>query len=210
MLDDAFEATAEGRRLLEGSTLVGMHPDEATEQIVDAALKYGRPFAVLPCCVFANAFPHRAHAGTYRAFCDYLRAKSADIQARPRHARAIRAPSKPPTSQPPTSQPPTIAACAPQARRPWRQGAPTRHLAPPSTLRPRASRACAVCAGAQQDPLPTHSRTAPANGRAEAARGEPRGAPGEARPGGGPGESRIRRHTNRLAVRALANTARLD
>jgi hypothetical protein len=80
MLDDTFEASAEGRALLQRCTLVGMHPDEATEQIVDAALKFGRPFAVLPCCVFATAFPHRANVGTYRKFCDYIVSKSDDIQ----------------------------------------------------------------------------------------------------------------------------------
>jgi hypothetical protein len=41
------------------SLLCGMHPDEATEAIVDAALLYGRPFAVVPCCVFPTLFPGR-------------------------------------------------------------------------------------------------------------------------------------------------------
>ena len=39
--------------------LVGMHPDEATEAIVDAALALQRPFAVLPCCVLPQLFPDR-------------------------------------------------------------------------------------------------------------------------------------------------------
>ena len=39
--------------------IIGMHPDQATEPIVDMALKYLKPFAVVPCCVFAHENPHR-------------------------------------------------------------------------------------------------------------------------------------------------------
>ena len=42
--------------------LVGMHPDQATEPIVDAALRLNKPFAVVPCCVFPGAF-RRAGVG---------------------------------------------------------------------------------------------------------------------------------------------------
>ena len=31
---------------------MGMHPDEATESIVDVALACRKPFAIVPCCVF--------------------------------------------------------------------------------------------------------------------------------------------------------------
>ena len=41
------------------SVVVGMHPDEATEAIVDFAMKYDKPFAIVPCCVFPERFPHR-------------------------------------------------------------------------------------------------------------------------------------------------------
>ena len=41
------------------SVVVGMHPDQATEAIVDFAAKFGKPFAVVPCCVFPQLFPHR-------------------------------------------------------------------------------------------------------------------------------------------------------
>ncbi|KAF1772834.1 Nucleic acid-binding, OB-fold [Phytophthora cactorum] len=41
------------------SVFVGMHPDEATEAIVDAALKLGKPFAIVPCCVMSRVFPDR-------------------------------------------------------------------------------------------------------------------------------------------------------
>ena len=36
-----------------------MHPDEATGDIVEVALKYNINFAVVPCCVFPNKFPER-------------------------------------------------------------------------------------------------------------------------------------------------------
>ncbi len=38
---------------------MGLHPDQATDAILDAALALGKPFAVVPCCVFARLFPHR-------------------------------------------------------------------------------------------------------------------------------------------------------
>ena len=41
------------------SVIVGMHPDQATEPVVDAALAAGKPFAVVPCCVFPHSNPHR-------------------------------------------------------------------------------------------------------------------------------------------------------
>eukprot|EP00873_Tetraselmis_striata_P038309 jgi/Tetstr1/458573/TSEL_044976.t1 len=62
------------------SVMVGMHPDEVTEAIVDAALQLCKPFAVVPCCVFADMFPDRlTPAGrpvrSYEDFLSYLRAK---------------------------------------------------------------------------------------------------------------------------------------
>ena len=41
------------------SILIGMHPDQATEAIVDAAILLNKPFAVVPCCVFPKLFPKR-------------------------------------------------------------------------------------------------------------------------------------------------------
>lgn len=42
------------------SLIVGMHPDQATEAIVRAAVMMRKPFAVVPCCVFAREFPERS------------------------------------------------------------------------------------------------------------------------------------------------------
>ena len=46
-------------RFAQCSVVVGMHPDQATEPIVDAALALGKPFAVVPCCVFPQLYPLR-------------------------------------------------------------------------------------------------------------------------------------------------------
>ena len=66
------------------AVIVGMHPDQATEPIVDAALRLNKPFAVVPCCVFPDAFPERALDGapvrSYAQFLDYLRAKDPGIE----------------------------------------------------------------------------------------------------------------------------------
>ena len=72
--------------LLERSlALVGMHADEATEALVDAALERAKPFAVLPCCVLPQLFPKRRLASNvfvrkYGAFIRYLREKDPRIQ----------------------------------------------------------------------------------------------------------------------------------
>jgi len=60
--------------------------DGATEAIVDCALKYQKPFVVVPCCVFPNFFPMRTISvdledgnppqitpvRTWEQFCTYL------------------------------------------------------------------------------------------------------------------------------------------
>lgn len=62
--------------------VVGMHPDQATEPVVDAALSDGKLFAVVPCCVFPRANPHRRLAdgspvNQYDEFVSYLLQKAA-------------------------------------------------------------------------------------------------------------------------------------
>ena len=77
---------AEGRITIhsakrDGTILLGMHSDEATEPIVDFAIRNKRPFAVVPCCVFPKDNPHRRHPETggkvesYADFVAYLKAK---------------------------------------------------------------------------------------------------------------------------------------
>lgn len=58
------------------SLLIGLHADNATEAIIDAALQYKLPFVVVPCCVFGNFFQRRLEDGThvmdYEEFIQYL------------------------------------------------------------------------------------------------------------------------------------------
>jgi len=57
--------------------LLGMHPDEATESIVDAAVNLRRPFAIVPCCVF----PLDGRPRSFGAWIDHLRGKSLAIRS---------------------------------------------------------------------------------------------------------------------------------
>ena len=52
------------RALAECSVVLGMHPDQATDAIVDFALERGKPFAVVPCCVYSREFPARRRPAT--------------------------------------------------------------------------------------------------------------------------------------------------
>ncbi|KAG2433860.1 hypothetical protein HXX76_008214 [Chlamydomonas incerta] len=47
------------RCLLDCSVVVAMHPDQAAEFAVRLALAAGKPFALVPCCVYAAEFPRR-------------------------------------------------------------------------------------------------------------------------------------------------------
>lgn len=57
--------------------LLAMHPDSATGAVVEAAISLRRPFAVVPCCVFAYMFLERKTPGgkvvsTYDELLNYL------------------------------------------------------------------------------------------------------------------------------------------
>ena len=73
------------------SLVVGQHPDEATELVVDYAAAAGAPFAVVPCCVFPRRFAWRRHTRadgteapvvTYPELVAYLLQKAARRGAR--------------------------------------------------------------------------------------------------------------------------------
>lgn len=71
------------------SIVVGMHPDQATEPAIELALALGKPFAIVPCCVYSKECPKRrvirqsgedaGQATSYDAFLDYLQAKHPEI-----------------------------------------------------------------------------------------------------------------------------------
>jgi len=73
--------------LSEFSAVVGMHPDQATEFLVDLALHFGRPFAVVPCCVYAKLFPGRClkdgrPVKSYNELVEYLMEKNPAIRCK--------------------------------------------------------------------------------------------------------------------------------
>ena len=59
------------------SVVCGLHSDGATEPLVDFAIANGKPFAVVPCCVFWRSNPNLLGAGVrkYDEFLDHLAAK---------------------------------------------------------------------------------------------------------------------------------------
>jgi hypothetical protein len=89
----ALPVVDDSHDLLRGcSALVALHPDEATDSVVDAAVSSRKPFCVVPCCVFSRLFPNRRVVGgcdadaSSRPVCtradlvDYLCEKHPDIQ----------------------------------------------------------------------------------------------------------------------------------
>jgi len=96
LLDDQFVGKHPGV-LEEASIIIGMHPDQATEPIVTMALQHHKPFAVVPCCVFAHENPQRRLLGggevnTTLDFIQYLIEKSGSYAERlsPSHLSDIR------------------------------------------------------------------------------------------------------------------------
>ena len=91
-----FEDEALEEAVRNASLIIGLHADGATEAIVDAALRYDKPFVIVPCCVFPNLFRHRfiyvnddASDGdekkkvavrTHEQFCQYLLDKDERFQ----------------------------------------------------------------------------------------------------------------------------------
>jgi hypothetical protein len=85
-LAQCFEMNEKCLKLVRQSTmLVGLHPDECTEDILDAALLTNKPAAIIPCCVFASLFPERklkngASVCSYDDFLSYLMEKDDRIK----------------------------------------------------------------------------------------------------------------------------------
>ncbi|KAE8990024.1 hypothetical protein PR003_g16954 [Phytophthora rubi] len=84
-MDSFLEDTNNVQLVKQASLLLGMHPDEATDSIFDVAIKFNKPFAVVPCCVFGQKFPDRRLADgskvlSYENLVEYLAAKHPDIE----------------------------------------------------------------------------------------------------------------------------------
>ena len=68
-----------GHIVRNSSLICGLHPDQATDPIVELALKMNLPFAIVPCCVMPSLFPHRRQkrqnadpVRSYSSYCQYL------------------------------------------------------------------------------------------------------------------------------------------
>ena len=85
-LHSSFSQNEESTSLLEHYTcLVGLHPDECTEDILDMALRANKKVAIIPCCVFPSLFPLRKLRGgravqSYDDFLCYLLDKDDRLQ----------------------------------------------------------------------------------------------------------------------------------
>lgn len=65
--------------------LIGLHPDEATDHIVDIGLALRIPFVVVPCCVFPNFFKQRRLRNgkvvrSYEDLCQFIMEKDPNIK----------------------------------------------------------------------------------------------------------------------------------
>jgi hypothetical protein len=70
--------------LANASFIIGVHPDQVTEAVVDIAIHLQIPFAVIPCCVFTKLFQSRktptgGAVRTYEELVMYLKGKHKNI-----------------------------------------------------------------------------------------------------------------------------------
>lgn len=85
-LHSSFSQNEDNTLLLEKYTcLVGLHPDECTEDILDMALQSNKKVAIIPCCVFPSLFPLRTlrdgrAVQSYDDFLCYLLEKDDRLQ----------------------------------------------------------------------------------------------------------------------------------
>jgi hypothetical protein len=66
-----------GRIMRDCSVVCGLHPDGATEPLVDYAIAHGKPFVIVPCCVFWRSNPLLLQEGvrSYEDFLSHLMSK---------------------------------------------------------------------------------------------------------------------------------------
>ena len=78
------------------SFIIGIHPDQVTDAIVDIAITMAIPFVIVPCCVFTKQFPNRKtpqgeKVRSYEELVTYLKAKHKNIiqETLPFHGRNV-------------------------------------------------------------------------------------------------------------------------
>ena len=67
------------------SVLIAVHPDQATDAVIETALHLKKPFAVVPCCVFSDLNQHRRNEDgtvvkTYEQMLNYYQVKDKNIK----------------------------------------------------------------------------------------------------------------------------------
>ena len=82
---DIIDAKLALDTILKAKLIVGFHPDQATDYIIELARVLGVPYCLVPCCVFPSDFPNRRLADgnpvrTYSQLLSYLKAKAERIQ----------------------------------------------------------------------------------------------------------------------------------
>ena len=85
LFDEDFAASDIGSRMLRDCVaVVGMHPDEATDAIIQLAMRHNKPWVICPCCVFPRTFkrilPDGQAVRTYDELCEYIRKISTEVQ----------------------------------------------------------------------------------------------------------------------------------
>jgi hypothetical protein len=85
--DQKYMPVLEDDRIKTCSAIVALHPDEATDAIVDTAVRLRIPFVIVPCCVFTRLFPHRrmpnrpnVPVSTHQDLLDHLQHKDTSIR----------------------------------------------------------------------------------------------------------------------------------
>jgi len=58
--------------------IVGMHPDQATDVIIQEAHKRKVPFVICPCCIMPKAYSFWGQY-SYGPWCDHLASKAAEL-----------------------------------------------------------------------------------------------------------------------------------
>ena len=85
--DQTAVSVVDDDRIKSCSAIVALHPDEATDAIVDTAVRFRIPFVIVPCCVFNRLFQHRrmphqpnTPVSSYQDLLEYLQHKHTSIQ----------------------------------------------------------------------------------------------------------------------------------
>ena len=85
LFDENFATSEVGDQMLRDCVaVVGMHPDEATDAIIELAMRYNKPWMICPCCVFPRTFKRTLSNGqavqTYDDLCEYIRNITSGVQ----------------------------------------------------------------------------------------------------------------------------------